>query len=74
MCFFLEYFFASLKTSSITMNTHLLFKVVFRHYLFTSQPVIRPLPAAHHGEVCEDLSSYRVRYLTRPYYLNAYST
>ena len=40
---------------------------------FCPQPVIRPLPAAHHGEVCEDLSSYRVSNLTRSYYLNAYS-
>ena len=28
-----------------------------------------PLPAAHHGEVCEDLSNYRVINLTRPLFL-----
>ncbi|MFR8725088.1 MAG: IS30 family transposase [Mediterraneibacter faecis] len=33
---------------------------------FTSQPVIRPLPAAHHGEVCEDLSSYCGSALPQP--------
>ena len=33
---------------------------------FTSQPVIRPLPAVRHGEVCEVLNSYRVDISTRP--------
>ena len=44
-------------------------------YCFTSQPIIRSLPAAHHGEVCEDLSSvgsYRSPCFVYNFFRNVY--
>ena len=44
-------------------------------YFFTSQPIIRSLPAAHHGEVCEDLSSvgsYRSPCFVYNFFRNVY--
>ena len=39
----------------------------FHYHIFTSQPIIRSLPAAHHEEVCDyqsSVGSYRSQYIT----------
>ena len=62
--------FYQFVTTFATIFGHFFYQINFIivFILHISAALNKSLPAAHHGEVCEDLSSYRVNLSTRLYF------